>query len=57
MRPPEPEFVTLWRNPPPAPMCCHTCEHYGVDGRCLEYFMDPPADFAATVGACDKWEL
>jgi hypothetical protein len=38
------------------PKCCHTCEHYGIDGLCVEFFMRPPDDFAATVDACDKWE-
>jgi hypothetical protein len=38
------------------PKCCHTCEHYGVDGLCVEFFMKPPEDFAATLDACDKWE-
>jgi hypothetical protein len=38
------------------PRCCHTCEHYGVDGLCVEFFMQPPAEFAATVGECNKWE-
>lgn len=56
MRPPEPEFVTLWRNPPPTPMCCHTCEHYSEDGRCVEFGTEPPAEFAASVGACELWE-
>ena len=56
MRPPEPEFVTLWRNPPPAPMCCHTCDHYSQGGRCMEFEMEPPEDFAASVGKCELWE-
>lgn len=56
MRPPEPEFVTLWRNPPPTPMCCHTCEHYSASGRCMEFDTEPPAEFAASVGACELWE-
>ena len=57
-RPPEPGFLIQWRDRMRAgpPKCCHTCEHYGVDGLCVEFFMTPPEDFAATVDACDKWE-
>jgi hypothetical protein len=57
-RPPEPEFLIQWREWMRAgpPKCCFTCEHYGVDGLCTEFFMTPPEDFAATVDACDKWE-
>lgn len=57
-RPPEPEFLIQWREWVKAgpPKCCFTCEHYGVDGLCVEFFMTPPEDFAATVDACDKWE-
>ena len=58
-RPSEPEFLIQWREWDKAgpPKCCHTCEHYGVDGLCVEFFMTPPADFAAAVDGCDKWEL
>jgi hypothetical protein len=38
------------------PRCCHTCEHYGNDGQCVEFFMQPPAEFAEAVGECPKWE-
>jgi len=38
------------------PKCCHTCEHYGTDGLCVEFFQEPPAEFAAEVDVCDKWE-
>ena len=57
-RPPEPEFLIQWREWDRAgpPKCCHTCEHYGVDGLCTEFFMRPPDDFAGTPDACDKWE-
>ena len=58
MRHPEPDLVTdykRWLAAGP-PRCCHTCEHYGVDGLCVEFFMQPPAEFAATVGECAKWE-
>jgi hypothetical protein len=56
-RPPEPEFLIQWREWDRAgpPKCCHTCEHYGVDGLCVEFFMRPPDDFAATPDACDQW--
>ncbi len=58
-RPSEPEFLIQWRewDKAGAPQCCHTCEHYGVDGLCVEFFMTPPEEFAATVDGCDKWEL
>jgi hypothetical protein len=58
-RPSEPEFLIQWREWDKAgpPKCCHTCEHYGVDGLCVEFFMTPPEEFAATVDGCDKWEL
>jgi hypothetical protein len=38
------------------PRCCHTCEHYGTDGLCIEFWMQPPPEFAASVGECDKWQ-
>jgi len=57
-RPPEPEFLVQWREWDRAgpPRCCHTCENYGHDGLCVEFFMKPPAKFAADVDACPKWE-
>jgi hypothetical protein len=58
MRHAEPEFLIEWRdwyNAGP-PRCCHTCEHYGTDGQCVEFFMKPPEDFASIVGECSKWE-
>ncbi len=57
-RPPEPEFLIQWREWDRAwpPKCCHTCEHYGVDGLCTEFFMTPPEDFASSIDACNKWE-
>ena len=57
-RPQEPEFLIQWREWDRAgpPKCCHTCEHFGVDGLCVEFFMTPPEDFASTVDGCDKWE-
>ena len=57
-RPQEPEFLIQWREWDKAgpPKCCHTCEHYGVDGLCIEFFMTPPEEFAASIDACDKWE-
>ncbi|MFN6301949.1 MAG: hypothetical protein ACK42H_07140 [Planctomycetota bacterium] len=58
MRHKEPEVVTLYKEWVKAgpPRCCHTCEHYGTDGLCIEYWMNPPEDFAASVNACDKWQ-
>jgi hypothetical protein len=57
-RPPEPQFLVDYRDWVKAgpPKCCHTCEHYGNDGLCTEFFMEPPAEFAAEVDACPKWE-
>ena len=57
-RPSEPEFLIQWREWDKAgpPKCCFTCEHYGVDGLCVEFFMTPPEEFAATVDGCEKWE-
>lgn len=58
MRHKEPEVVTLYKEWVKAgpPRCCHTCEHYGTDGLCIEYWMTPPEDFAASVNACEKWQ-
>ena len=58
MRHKEPEVVTLYKECIKAgpPRCCHTCEHYGTDGLCIEYWMNPPEEFAASVNACDKWQ-
>ena len=53
----EPDFVTdykRWLAAGP-PRCCHTCEHYGVDGLCVEFFMKPPPEFAEAVGECPQW--
>jgi len=55
-RPPEPDFVAAWRSSQRAPKCCHTCEHYGVDGLCVTFFMTPPVEFAATVDSCPDWQ-
>jgi hypothetical protein len=55
MRHKEPEFVLVWRQP--VPKCCHTCEHYGVDGQCVVFFMEPPEEFADTRDACESWEI
>ena len=58
MRHAEPESLIPWREWAKAgpPRCCHTCEHYGVDGLCTEFWMQPPAEFATEVDACPKWE-
>ena len=58
MRHAEPQMVTLYKEWIKAgpPKCCHTCEMYGTDGLCTEFFMTPPAEFAAEVDACPKWE-
>ena len=48
-RPQEPEFIIQWREWVRAgpPKCCHTCEHYSVDGLCVEFFMTPFDDAVA----------
>jgi hypothetical protein len=58
MRHPEPEIVTHYRAAikTPMPKVCHTCESYGTDGLCIEFFMKPPEEFAATEDGCPKWE-
>lgn len=48
------KIVDAYHSGPPK--CCHTCEHYCVDGLCVEFFMTPPEEFAATVDGCEKWE-
>ena len=54
----EPSWLIDYRksiiNPP---KCCHTCDGYNETGICIEFQMIPPADFAETTGACDKWIL
>jgi hypothetical protein len=57
MRPQEPEFLIQWREWVQAgpPKCCHTCDYYDHHGKCFEFDMMPPEDFASTVDACDKW--
>ena len=57
MRHAEPELITDYKRliafgPP---KCCHTCEMYGTDGLCVEFFMKPPEEFAEAVGECPKW--
>lgn len=58
-RPPEPEFLVQWREWYEAgpPRCCHTCENYGNDGLCTEFFMTPPVEFAEAVGECPSWMM
>lgn len=56
MRHPEPEFVIKWRDAiKTVPQCCHTCDNYAKDGKCVYHWAEPPADFAATVNACKDW--
>ena len=53
----EPEYLVQWREWYEAgpPRCCHTCENYGNDGLCVEFFMTPPPEFAEAVGECPSW--
>lgn len=57
-KPPEPEFLKQWRDWIKAgpPRCCHTCEHYKADGRCAEFDMVPPPEFAEIVDRCQQWQ-
>lgn len=54
MRHKEPSVVSEWRKGPPP--CCHTCEHYGVDGLCVFHFQTPPEEFAATPHSCPDYQ-
>jgi hypothetical protein len=56
-RPPEPEFLTQWREWLAAgpPKCCHTCDFYGLDGKCVEFGIEPPIEFTAQSDQCDRW--
>jgi hypothetical protein len=50
-RPPEPEFLRVWREirqlTNAVPKCCHTCEHYSRDGICNLAGVRPPDDFVS----------
>lgn len=56
-RPPEPQFLLDYRHwlQSGPPKCCHTCDHYSKVGHCMAFDMQPPEDFAASVGACEEW--
>lgn len=52
----EPEYVVQWRKATAnVPKCCHTCDNYDQDGKCVFHWAEPPANFAATEGACNDW--
>lgn len=56
-RPPKPDFLVQyeeWTKAGP-PQCCHTCDHYGGDGRCFIFKMEPPIEFVNSAGNCDSW--
>ena len=57
-RPQEPKFLVDYREWVKAgpPKCCHTCEHFGNDGLCVEFFMTPPAEFAEALDLCPSWQ-
>lgn len=57
-KPPEPESVRQWKEWLRAgpPRCCHTCEHFEIDGRCAIFKMTPPDEFIQMVGKCDQWK-
>lgn len=56
-RPPEPEYIRLWRewlaNGPPR--CCYTCEYFDEHGRCVKFDMFPPGEFATAQDKCEDW--
>lgn len=58
-RPDKPDYVveyeTIRKLGPPR--CCHTCDHYSHDGRCLEFKLFVPHEFASLRDNCPVWEL
>jgi len=56
-RPPEPKFLIEWRRIAlTTPKCCHTCDHFTLDGDCLEFDSRPPDSFTETQGQCLSWQ-
>ena len=56
-RPPKPDFLIQyeeWRQAGP-PQCCHTCDHYGGNGQCFIFKIQPPAEFIDSQGQCESW--
>ena len=56
-RPPKPEFLVQyeeWISAGP-PQCCHTCDHYGGNGQCFMFKIQPPAEFVNSQGQCESW--
>lgn len=37
------------------PKCCHTCDEYAGDGKCLKHGVRPPDDFTVTIDVCPDW--
>jgi hypothetical protein len=58
MRHPEPDSITDYKRliAQGPPKCCHSCEFYDVHGKCVVFFMEPPADFASEQEGCALWE-
>ena len=63
MRHKQPEIVTIYYNAIKAgpPKCCHSCEMYGTDGLCVEFFKEPPEEtfnrlFEYNVFVLKVWE-
>ena len=56
-RPPKPDFLIQYeewvRSGPP--QCCHTCDHYGGNGQCFIFKIQPPAEFVTSQGQCESW--
>lgn len=56
MRPPEPDILIKWRamrSTPPK--CCHTCDNYDKEGKCVYHWANPPIEFANAIDACPDW--
>lgn len=58
MREKEPETVRKYREAmaTPIPKCCFTCDHYGADGKCSVFGMNPPKSFAESLDKCNDWK-
>lgn len=58
MRHPKPDFLVKWEEWMKAgpPKTCWTCDHYGGNGQCFTFNMNPPPDFVAQQDVCPCWE-
>ena len=56
-RPTEPQFLKdyfAWVEAGP-PKCCHTCGHFDLKGRCIEFDVHPNEEDAAQTDVCPSW--